>query len=118
MNAILKPVQALVTEDAAAPGSALATKLSAKYPGRVTGTLLLPGQAGDYAPMPDDVPEALAGALRSRGIDRLYRHQAQAWAATQAGRHLVVATPTASGKSLCYTLPVLSAAITARSKAL
>lgn len=118
LNAILKPVQALATIDAAAPGSALATRLSAKYPGRVTGTLLLPGQAGDYAPMPDDVPDALAGALRSRGIDRLYRHQAQAWAATQAGRHLVVATPTASGKSLCYTLPVLSAAITARSKAL
>ncbi|MEN5115928.1 DEAD/DEAH box helicase [Luteimonas sp. TWI662] len=101
-----------------APGTALATKLSAKYPGRITGSLLLPGQPGRYAPMPGEVPEALARALRSRGIDRLYSHQAQAWAATQAGRHVVVATPTASGKSLCYTLPVLSAAIAARSKAL
>ena len=109
MNAILKPVQALATTGDAVSGSALATKLAAKYPGRVTGTLLLPGQAGDYAPLPDDVPEALARALRSRGIDRLYQHQAEAWKATQAGRHLVVATPTASGKSLCYTLPVLSA---------
>ncbi|WP_425490839.1 DEAD/DEAH box helicase [Luteimonas cellulosilyticus] len=99
-------------------GTSLATKLAAKYPGRVTGNLLLPGQEGRYAPMPDDVPAALADALRARGIDRLYSHQAQAWAATQAGRHVVVATPTASGKSLCYTLPVLSAAITARSKAL
>ncbi|MEN4902365.1 DEAD/DEAH box helicase [Luteimonas sp. TWI1437] len=101
-----------------APGTALATKLSAKYPGRITGSLLLPGQPGRYAPMPGEVPEALARALRSRGIDRLYSHQAQAWAATQAGRHVVVATPTASGKSLCYTLPVLSAAIAGRSKAL
>nr|WP_255682130.1 DEAD/DEAH box helicase [Luteimonas sp. BDR2-5] len=99
-------------------GTTLATKLAAKYPGRVTGNLLLPGQEGRYAPMPGDVPEALANALRARGIERLYSHQAQAWAATQAGRHVVVATPTASGKSLCYTLPVLSAAISSRSKAL
>ena len=40
----------------------LAARLAAKYPGRVTGTLLLPGQAGDYAPIPDDVPEALKAA--------------------------------------------------------
>ena len=51
-------------------GGVLAAKLAAKYPGRVTGMLLLPGQAGDYAPIPDDVPEALARALRSRGVDR------------------------------------------------
>ena len=80
----------------AATGGVLAARLAAKYPGRVTGTLLLPGQAGDYAPIPDDVPEALARALRSRGVDRLYKHQAEAWTASQAGRHLVVATPTAS----------------------
>ena len=98
-------------------GGRLAARLVAKYPGRITGNLLLPGQQGRYAPMPDDVPAALAEALRARGIDRLYSHQAEAWAATQAGRHVVVATPTAPGKSLCYTLPVLSAAITARGKA-
>ena len=76
MNAILRTGQALATTGDGVSDSVLATKLAAKYPGRVTGTLLLPGQAGDYAPLPDDVPEALARALRSRGIDRLYRHQA------------------------------------------
>jgi DEAD/DEAH box helicase domain-containing protein len=115
MNAILEPVHALV---AAGGETSLAARLSSKYPGRVTGNLLVPGQAGRYAPLPDDVPEALVQALHARGIHRLYSHQAQAWEAAQAGRQLVVATPTASGKSLCYTLPVLSAALSARSKAL
>ncbi|WP_449280137.1 DEAD/DEAH box helicase [Luteimonas changyuni] len=99
-------------------GNTLAARLEAKYPGRVTGSLLLPGQGGDYAPLPDDLPEPLARALRARGIDRLYSHQARAWEATQAGRHLVVATPTASGKSLCYTLPVVASALRERGKAL
>ena len=48
-------------------------------------------------------------ALRARGIDRLYAHQARAIEAAFAGRHVVVATPTASGKSLCFHLPVLQA---------
>ena len=63
----------------AATGGVLAARLAAKYPGRVTGTLLLPGQAGDYAPIPDDVPEALARALRTplaaalrAALERLY----------------------------------------------
>src|SRR5690606_27015968 len=99
-------------------GDALAARLAAKYPGRVTGSLVVPGQDGDYAPLPDDLPAALATALRARGIDRLYSHQARAWAATRAGRHLVVATPTASGKSLCYTLPVVASALRERGKAL
>lgn len=69
-------------------------------------------------PLPGDLPEALARALAARGIHRLYAHQAQAWRAAEAGRHLVVATPTASGKSLCYTLPVVAATLRAGSKAL
>ena len=59
-----------------------------------------------------------ASALRARGITSLYSHQAQAWQAAKEGRHLVVATPTASGKSLCYTLPVVSAAMEQGAKAL
>src|SRR5690606_6633082 len=52
------------------------------------------------------------------GIGQLYSHQAQAWDAAQAGRNFVVVTPTASGKSLCYTLPVVSAAMQQQAKAL
>ncbi|HEX9477005.1 MAG TPA: DEAD/DEAH box helicase [Candidatus Dormibacteraeota bacterium] len=49
----------------------------------------------------------LAAALAARGIVRLYTHQADAYHAVRNGRHLVVVTPTASGKTLCYNLPVL-----------
>jgi DEAD/DEAH box helicase domain-containing protein len=99
-------------------GSGLAARLSAKYPERITGTLKIPGRAGHYADLPDDLPSRLADALRARGLTRLYSHQAEAWAATQRGEDIVVVTPTASGKTLCYTLPVIAAALQHRSKAL
>src|SRR5688572_4789731 len=67
---------------------------------------LLPSRSAEYAPRPALHP-ALARALSARGIDQLYTHQAEAIAAAQAGRHVALATPTASGKSLCFHLPVL-----------
>ncbi len=60
-------------------------------------------------PMFDDLPDGLARALEERGIGELYRHQHQAISAARAGRHVAIATPTASGKSLCFHLPVLEA---------
>lgn len=99
-------------------GAALTQALSRRYADRITGSFTVPGRDGLYAPIPADVPDALADALRARGIDRLYSHQAQAWEAAQRGEHVAVITPTASGKSLCYTLPVVAAAMTSRAKAL
>ncbi len=68
----------------------------------------IPGAPLLDAAMPDLHP-GLVEALRKRGIERLYAHQAAAIEAAAAGRHVVVATPTASGKSLCFHLPVLDA---------
>jgi DEAD/DEAH box helicase domain-containing protein len=99
-------------------GSGLSERLASKYHDRITGRFTIPGQEGRYAELPADLPGSLATALRARGIERLYSHQAEAWAHAQAGKHLAVVTPTASGKSLCYTLPVVSAAITRHAKAL
>jgi DEAD/DEAH box helicase domain-containing protein len=65
--------------------------------------------AAQYAPLPQGLGSGIARALRARGIERLYGHQGRAIEAALAGRHLVVATPTASGKSLCFHLPVLQA---------
>ena len=79
----------------------------AMLPGDVTLDHIFPGAPAAFVELPDDLPEDLALALRSRGIDRLYSHQAEARAAARAGRHVVVVTPTASGKTLCYNLPVL-----------
>jgi DEAD/DEAH box helicase domain-containing protein len=64
------------------------------------------------------LPPALAAALKSRGIEQLYSHQAEAWQLAREGRDQVIATPTASGKSLCYTLPVLTDAMTNQARAL
>ena len=60
-----------------------------------------------FAPFPNDLHSALIDSLRARGIDALYAHQATAWQYARAGQHLVVVTGTASGKTLCYNLPVL-----------
>ena len=99
-------------------GRSLAQRLNKRYAARITGAFVLPAQEGRYAPLPPDLPPALAQALRQRGVNQLYSHQAEAWAATQTGAHVAVATPTASGKSLCYTLPVISAAMQQHAKAL
>jgi len=100
------------------PCGALAQHLRTRYAGRITGELVVPAQAGRYAPLPPGLEPRLAAALRGRGVERLYTHQAASWEAVQAGRHAVVVTPTASGKTLCYNLPVLQAALQSQAKAL
>jgi len=67
----------------------------------------LPPRPAQLAPFPQDLHPALVDALRARGIGALYTHQATAWQRAQAGQHPVVVTGTASGKTLCYNLPVL-----------
>ncbi len=59
--------------------------------------------------MPPGLAPAIQSTLRARGIARLYSHQAKVFELASAGKHVVVATPTASGKSLCYNLPILQA---------
>ncbi len=62
-----------------------------------------------YAPFPDTLDHRLIAALRKRGIDQLYSHQAEAIAHATSGRNVVTVTPTASGKTLCYNVPVMDA---------
>ncbi|HEV1997060.1 MAG TPA: DEAD/DEAH box helicase, partial [Candidatus Dormibacteraeota bacterium] len=69
---------------------------------------LIPGRLAAYEEIPAAVPARLRLALEARGMRRLYSHQAEAFHAASAGRHSVVVTPTASGKTLAYNLPVLS----------
>ncbi|MEW8436681.1 MAG: DEAD/DEAH box helicase [Candidatus Thiodiazotropha taylori] len=85
---------------------------------RITGELTIPARRGKFAPFPDDLDPRLTRALISRGIKQLYSHQAAAWSAIQSLQHTVVVTPTASGKTLCYNLPVLQAALQDRAKSL
>jgi DEAD/DEAH box helicase domain-containing protein len=62
-----------------------------------------------YAPWPEDLDPRLVDALRGRGVEALYTHQASAIESVRAGRNVCVVTPTASGKTLCYNLPVIDA---------
>jgi DEAD/DEAH box helicase domain-containing protein len=100
------------------PAGALAARLRAEYGARITGELMVPAHGAQYAPLPGDLDARLIEALRGRGVARLYTHQAAAWESVQAGRHTVIVTPTASGKTLCYNLPVLQAALHDQAKAL
>jgi DEAD/DEAH box helicase domain-containing protein len=59
--------------------------------------------------MPSALAPGVTQALHQRGIRELYSHQARAFDLASRGKHVVVATPTASGKSLCYNLPILQA---------
>ena len=70
---------------------------------------VIPPKAAEMAPFPAWLDERIARGLRSRGIEGLYTHQAEAIEAVHGGQDVVVVTPTASGKTLCYTLPVLQA---------
>ena len=68
-------------------------------------------QAGLFGEIPPDLHPALRGYLRENSIDRLYVHQAEAWKAARVGQNIVIVTGTASGKTLCYNLPVLDQAL-------
>jgi DEAD/DEAH box helicase domain-containing protein len=61
-----------------------------------------------YADVPASMKPPLAVALEKRGIQKLYTHQADVFALVESGQNVVVVTPTASGKTLCYNLPVLN----------
>ena len=70
---------------------------------------VIPPRAAEFLELPGWLDSRIADGLAARGIDRLYRHQAEAIEATRAGEDVVVVTPTASGKTLCYSLPILQA---------
>ena len=76
--------------------------------GWVTAVRRLPARPADVAPFPDGIDARLRAVLRARGVEQLYTHQAAAVGHALAGRHVVITTPTASGKTLCYNAPVLS----------
>ena len=70
---------------------------------------VIPPREAHYAPFPEQMDPKLIAALKTRGIHQLYTHQAHAIREILAGHDVVVVTPTASGKTMCYNLPVLSA---------
>src|SRR5581483_11012118 len=71
-----------------------------------------PAREARTAPLPEGLHPAVREALARRGIEELYTHQAEAYEAATRGRHVIVTTGTASGKTLAFNLPVLDALAT------
>ncbi len=67
-----------------------------------------PAAAGSYKPFPKKLDARLADILEQKNIHKLYSHQVEAFELAEQGKDIVVVTPTASGKSMCYNLPVLN----------
>ncbi len=77
----------------------------------VTRWEIIPEKKGCYCKFPDYLDFRLINALKNRGIEKLYSHQAHAIETILADRHTVIVTPTASGKTLCYNLPTVNSMI-------
>jgi len=75
----------------------------------LTAIKRIPAREAQFRPMPGWVRPELAAAYLAKGIEQLYSHQAAAAELARGGKDFVVVTPTASGKTLCYNLPVLNA---------
>ena len=77
----------------------------------ITAIKHLPAREARTADYPDDAEPSLVKALKDKGYRSLYSHQRSSWEALRQGRNIAVVTPTASGKTLCYNLPVLDAIV-------
>jgi DEAD/DEAH box helicase domain-containing protein len=78
-----------------------------RYRGQLVHVRTIEPREAQYAQPQTPVPEALQSVLRRQNIHRLYTHQASAIDAAAGGKDVVIVTGTASGKTLCYNLPVL-----------
>ncbi|MBN8207872.1 DEAD/DEAH box helicase [Bacillus sp. NTK071] len=78
-----------------------------KYRSNIVTWKTIEPKAAKTAPFPEGVAPVLREALLNRGVNELYTHQATAYEEATEGNSFVAVTPTASGKTLCYNLPVL-----------
>ena len=78
------------------------------FMGNVAHWEVIPGRSRKVVPMPEGVPDTLRSILRGRGVEQLYSHQMDAFGHVMAGKNVVLATSTATGKTLAYNLPILT----------
>ena len=79
------------------------------YRGQVVSVHRIPAREGRFRAIPETLHPCVRSFLQQRGVGALYEHQAQTFERIAAGRDVVVATSTASGKTLAFLLPVLDA---------
>src|SRR3954454_11541356 len=100
--------------------TALIRRIQARsdYAGQLEHLEVLPERPGRFAAPEEPLAAPIQRLLAARGIEQLYSHQVAALEAARAGRDLVIVTGTASGKTLCYNMPILEAAIDSGARAL
>jgi DEAD/DEAH box helicase domain-containing protein len=76
---------------------------------RVTHWETIPAREGRFAEFPASLDGRIRSALEARGIKKIYSHQLTTWEAVRKGRSVVIVSPTASGKTLAFNMPVLQA---------
>jgi DEAD/DEAH box helicase domain-containing protein len=100
----------MLTQRASSPEDAIEALIGdSGFSRLITAHRILEPLPPRHAPWPDGLNPGLVAALRGRGVEALYTHQAHAVAAVRSGHNVCVVTPTASGKTLCYNLPILDA---------
>ncbi len=80
-----------------------------QYAKQVAAHAVIPARVARYGPWPEGLDECIIAMLAREGFNALYSHQAQAVETALRGENVAVVTPTASGKSLCYDLPIYQA---------
>src|SRR5436190_24393681 len=94
------------TEDGTLPAASL-DGLRSGEDDRLVATTREPAQAASLTAIPAELHDDVRHSLERVGITSLYSHQADAWKSVMTEGHTIVTTGTASGKSLCFNLPVL-----------
>ena len=84
-----------------------ALKTSSRMGHQVAYHITLPGAASKWSDTKKPLPEEIINVMNESGINRLYKHQADAVDIIRSGHHVVVSTPTASGKTFIYNIPVI-----------
>jgi len=84
------------------------------YDDQIVAWQRMPAREAAYAPLAPPPPPALRDALAAQGVTAFYTHQAEAIAAARENRDVVVVTGTASGKTLCYNVPVIERVLMSR----
>jgi len=80
---------------------------SADFAPNIVCNRILPAQEGVFSPFPHGMDSRIIKSLNKKGIEKLYIHQAEVWKLANEEKNVVVVTPTASGKTLCFNLPCL-----------
>ncbi|MGE4317767.1 MAG: DEAD/DEAH box helicase [Deferribacterales bacterium] len=78
-----------------------------RFAGHIAFDHVFDGKNAETVPLDIIDSDIIRDALSDTGIDELYTHQAQSYEAVRSGKNVLITTPTASGKSLCYNLPII-----------